>query len=350
MQKNGGFTLVELLLYVGIFSILAVVFSSVLVTVTKVNVGQIAKNEVANQMNFVLQKIQQSVSEGSLIVVRSDEPSDLVNPQTGSWDEEDSNAAGDPKCTDCKYLIIHPKDEGNGATDTRGPIIIYRDEAADPDEIVVRKGYGAGAQVVEKLSTPQVSVAGLKFTKYSNQPGRDLVEINLTMSYVSSQPQQQVTRNAVLGVSKAVAAVFDTALIPGPSGLDFGGTAANDKWANGYFAGTLQVDTQAKVDQLVVGIDDSGNAEGDAITRINYGNLSMPAFTATANAVTQVTVTPPANSGGKFFLTPPTGFHDDLVYVGANLSGGNLIVAVRNLSVTDVNEPARSWHYFSLQP
>lgn len=343
MKRNGGFTLVELMIYIAIFSMLAIVFSSILVTFTKVNVAQVGQNEVASQLNFVIQTIQREISNSSLVVVRSaDDPTGSVNSgYNNDWDEIDTAPIG----TGRDYLILKTRSESGAdqQNDSNSPITIYKNGSND---VVIRRGRGTG-QTTEVLNAGIIKAQSLSFTKYSNAPGRDLVEINLALT--ANNAGQTVTRSLKLGVAKAVAATFDTQVIPGTNNAFDLGSGSN-KWKDGYINGNLRVDTLTKTNQLAVGLDGSGNPLGDTLARINFGNLNMPAYTVPANSVLEVTVTPPTNSGGKYFITPPRGLPDDLIYVGANLSGGNLLVAIKNVSGANVGDGARTWHYLSIQP
>lgn len=63
MSRNGGFTLVELLIYVAIFIIIAGVFAGIFVVTLRIQNQQTNLLELNNQLNFVMQTIQRMIRE-----------------------------------------------------------------------------------------------------------------------------------------------------------------------------------------------------------------------------------------------------------------------------------------------
>lgn len=345
------------MIYIAIFSMLAIVFSSILVTFTKVNVSQVGQNEVASQLNFVIQTIQREISNSSLVVVRSDDPADIINPQTGSWDEQDQGTI----CTNCKYLVLYPRDIGNGATDNKGPILIYKGDGPDPDtdpnEIIIRRGRGTGAtgQTTEVLNAGIVIANSLTFNKFSNKPGRDLVEINMALT--ANNAGQTITRSLRLSVAKAVAATFDTPVIPGTTNAFDLGSGGN-KWKDGYINGNLRVDTLTKTNQLAIGLDASGNPLGSTLTGVFTGNVTVnpPSIANGAhNTGTYFLSGLPASlvlsANDRLFITTPSNMHAasedfagvgcDLIYIGATPTVGTN----NSVSITLFNVGTGSCNY-----
>ncbi|MGC8776310.1 MAG: PulJ/GspJ family protein [Minisyncoccia bacterium] len=66
-QNKKGFTLVELLIFIAIFSIVVSIFFVVLVSISNVQVRGLASNEVNQQSQFLLSTIQRYVESASLI-------------------------------------------------------------------------------------------------------------------------------------------------------------------------------------------------------------------------------------------------------------------------------------------
>lgn len=66
-MKNKGFTLLELLIYVGIFAIVAGTFVGILTITLRVQGTQIGVVEISNQLNFAIQTIQRYIRESSTI-------------------------------------------------------------------------------------------------------------------------------------------------------------------------------------------------------------------------------------------------------------------------------------------
>src|ERR1700759_2666671 len=66
-KERSAFTIIELLVFTGIFSIIMVAFITLLVTVTRVQTRQLSSSEVDQQSQFLLQQIQYYVEASSLI-------------------------------------------------------------------------------------------------------------------------------------------------------------------------------------------------------------------------------------------------------------------------------------------
>ena len=337
MRKRAGFTLIELLIYIGIFAILAVSFSSILVTFSRVTITQSSRNEVSSQLSFVMQRIQRMVSESSHVVVTSSiEDTDLNK----TWDEDDNNLG-----TAQKYLVLKLPSDDNSSSSNTTPTIIYTDEGV----IKVRKGRGGSNFVINDLTTNKVVVDKLEFTKFVDYPGRDLVEINLTLSYNSEQEQLKVSRKLVLGTSKAYAAVFDTDLLPGTDGGASVGQASK-KWADAHFSGDLTVGQEAKVAALKV------SDNGTPMNAIYNGQLAVNPPTISGNSnKTLLDVSPPTGvileSGDRVFLTPHKSLEAGLVFVGATINAGSnkIEITIRNTASGDINGASRNWYYLLIK-
>ncbi len=341
MRKRAGFTLIELLIYIGIFAILAVSFSSILVTFSRVTITQSSRNEVSSQLSFVMQRIQRMVSESSHVVVtNSIEDTDLNK----TWDEDDDNLG-----TAQKYLVLKLPSDDNSSSSNTTPTIIYTDEGV----VKVRKGRGGSNFVINDLTTNKVVVDKLEFTKFVDYPGRDLVEINLTLSYNSEQEQLKVSRKLVLGTSKAYAAVFDTDLLPGTDGGASVGQASK-KWADAHFSGDLTVGQEAKVTALKV--SDNGtpmNAIYNGQLAVNPPNISGSSVSSSNNKT--FSVNPPTGvileSGDRVFLTPHKSLEAGLVFVGATINAGSnkIEITIRNTASVDINGASRNWYYLLIK-
>ena len=336
MRKRAGFTLIELLIYVGIFAILAVSFSSILVTFSRVTITQSSRNEVATQLSFVMQSIQRLVSDAShVIVTDSIEDTDLNK----TWDENDTNLG-----TAQKYLVLKLSGDDNSVNSETPPTIIYLNEG----QVKIRKGRGSGNFVVNNLTTDKVVVDKLEFTKFVDHPGRDFIEIDLTLSYNSEQEQLQVARKLVLGTSKAYAAIFDTDLLPGTDGGASVGQASK-KWADAHFSGDLTVGQEAKVE--VLRVDD----DGTPMNAIYNGQLSINPPSISGNSNKTFDVSPPTGVtlevGDRIFLTPHKSLEAGLVLVGATINAGSNVIEVtlRNTAGSSVNGISRKWYYLLIK-
>lgn len=321
MRQSSGFTAIELLIYVAIFSILALSFSSIFVSFTRVNVDQLARNEVASQLNFILQTIQNAVQNSSFVTVRS-----TIDDVGGTFDEIDSSL-GSPM----KYLVMKRGVENSGTNDAESPLVIYKD---NDGSIVMRQGRGT-LQTTSKLTTDRVSANTLTFVKLNNSPGRNIIEINLVLNSLSNQGQQ-ISRTLLLGVGEAFAAIFDTDLLPATDNLSSLGQSTK-QWKEGHFSGDVTAGT------LTVG-------GGTKITTTYYGTIAVdpPSIPAGSTAVVNI----PLATTGRVFLTPPHNIEPDLVFMGAvyNFGTNNIDILIRNLNtVSTVDGVARSWYYFQIK-
>jgi prepilin-type N-terminal cleavage/methylation domain-containing protein len=338
MRKRAGFTLVELLIYIGIFAILAVAFSSILVTFSRVTITQSSKNEVSSQLSFVTQKIQRMISNASHVVAtNSIEDTDLGK----AWDEVDNNLG-----VAQKYLVLKLQEDENSSNSETTPTIIYLDGGV----IKVRKGRGGeiGHSTTSELTTDKVVVDKLEFTKFVDYPGRDLIEIDLALSYNSEQEQEQVSRKLILGTSKAYAAIFDTTLLPGANNnVDVG--SSGYKWKDAFFSGTLKVDTEAQVKTLKV------SDNGTPMSGIYNGQITVDPPNIGADSNGTVSVNPPSGitieSGDRVFLTPNKSLKSGLLMVGAfaNSSTNKIDITLRNTKSSAVNGEVRSWYYLLIK-
>ncbi len=315
--------MVELLVYISLFAVVSIFLVSILVTFVKVDVQQLSASEVAEQANFILQRIQNIINNAGFLVVNDD------------GNDETDAALSLPRT----YLVVKAANEGDdpitSPTDLNSPIAIYR----EGDFIKIKRG-GAENFGTDNLNNSKVKVTNLTFTKVSSHPGRDVVLINLTLQYNSTNVVQKVTRTFTLGVGKASAAVFDTSLQPGISGaslLDIGTTG--NRWRDLFLAGKLEV----------AGSSTFGG--GDAVNHIKHsGGLSVnpPSIGANTSITTNAILSgSPVFAGDQIFLTPPSSLEAGLIYTGASITPPNTVnIAIRNITGVAIDGIARNWSYF----
>ena len=98
--------------------------------------------------------------------------------------------------------------------------------------------------VTSDLTTNKVQSPNneLTFTKYSNTPGHDLIQINLTLNYKSDNPQSQIVKKIDTAGGRVSAATFDSSLLPGGTigNLDIG--QATQYWKNLFLSGNYKVE------------------------------------------------------------------------------------------------------------
>lgn len=231
-NKSRGFTLMELLVYVGVFSVASVFLSNILITVTNISTRESANKEVSSQLNTTFETIQQLIQESSNIESASGSTLKLRMP----------DPAKDPTCVTLESGVIKIA-EGPGAT---------------PNACSTTK---------TDLTTNRVTANSLVFTKienikYSATEGKDLVghsvvNIDASLTYNTVNPRYQISRTLTSAVGRVSAATFDSDLLPDTTGLRNIGTSAL-KWQNlnvngtAYFAGNVGIGTSAPAASLDV--------------------------------------------------------------------------------------------------
>lgn len=232
--QRSGFTLLEILIYIAIFAVVGTLLTGIVTTVTKVEVRGGASAEVATQLNFTLQTVQRLVRDASAVVVNN-----------SLTDHETDSALG----TAAPYLHLRMKDSAGGASD-RDPMVIWLDIATNV--VKVRQGSGENVTTGDLTNAKVASASNnLQFKKFSNPPGHDVVQFDVTLAYNAPTPEGVVTRTLQSAIGRASAATFDSDLLPGVDNQRSVGNAGS-RWVNGYFSGNLIVNGAAS--QMGVGV------------------------------------------------------------------------------------------------
>lgn len=228
MFNNKAFTLVELLIYSAILVIVSTLLVSILSVVSRIAGNQSASSEIANQGNFIMQTIQRLVRESSVVAVSADQ----------------------------KTLTIY------NSSYTTVPVGVVFDSVNNKVNLTDASGTSV-------LNTAKVVVNSLVFRKLSNSGAMDIVGIDLTLSYNSTDPVQMLTRTLSTAVSRASAATFDTGLFPNGASLDVG--TSGTSWGNGYFSNLTVTGT------ITGGLSSSAGAppSGDCTLDIQRGKMAI---------------------------------------------------------------------------
>jgi type II secretory pathway pseudopilin PulG len=206
-KYHSGFTLVELLIYMGIFAIAATTITGILITTVRVQNQEVASTEVTQQLNFVLNNVQRLVGQSSEV--------------EKTYEGTDPNAPCTTFCT-LKLRMLGDKD----------PTLI----SSDANGVYLKQG--SGAQTL--LTNSQIKVNNIKFTIYSTTGGHATVQVNASFSYNSTNPQLAITKTLQSAVGRVSAATFDSSLLPDTnSSRDIGQTNPDLRWNNIYLAGLL---------------------------------------------------------------------------------------------------------------
>lgn len=185
---RAGFTLIEILIFAAIFAVVAVTFTAILVSTTKVQVRQSAVAEVNQQSQFLLQSIQTLVGEASLIDI--------------------------PTSTPTSTLKLHM------------PTL-----AADPTLMYLSNGTAYLTQAsgaAQALTSDRVTLSNLTFTRLENPPGHDTVSVSFTMAYNTSNTQQQFSQGIETAIARVSAATFDSNIVPSSNNTLTLGVSQND--------------------------------------------------------------------------------------------------------------------------
>ncbi len=179
-----AFTLIELLVYTGISVVVGMLTTGILLTVTRVNQNASATAEVSGQMNFVLQRLQQLVSESSNIDIDA-------GITTSSVKLRMQDATKDPTCISLVNGVIKIA-EGPGSP--------------NPNDC---------NSTTSNLTGSKVVVNTLNFKKMVQYPGHDTLSLDMTMAYNTANPGSQVSRSLSSAIGRVSAATFDANLLPG---------------------------------------------------------------------------------------------------------------------------------------
>ena len=231
-MNRKGFTLTEILLYVVILGIISGLFVAILATTTKVQLKEFAGSEVGNQLNFVLQTIQRLVRESSHIEFVGINIPETSDTEFAYLKLRMQDSTKDPTCIS---LVDDPDPSIDGVIRlTQGPAGAY------PNDKNCKTTTSADNLITAKVSVATTPTAGLQFAKLSNAPGHDAVQIDLTLTYVSSKPESQITKTLKTAVGRVSAATFDSNLIPG-SGSTFDIGIGATRWKDLFLSGNLDV-------------------------------------------------------------------------------------------------------------
>jgi len=215
-SRQGGFTLVELVIYVGIFSIASVFLTGTLITTLRVQSKELANNEVMGQITLVIQTVQRLVRDSSLIEKVYDgaeSPSNLTCPTSSQF------------CT----VKLRMQDPALDPTYIRGDAAGF---------VYVKQG--AGDEVA--LTNDRVVLDSLQFKKNDIAGGHATLQVDSTMHYNSTSQQLAATRSLRTVVGRVNAAVFDSNLLPGAdNSYDFGTASGPQRWKEGHFAGNVTI-------------------------------------------------------------------------------------------------------------
>lgn len=200
-KSRKGLTIIELLIFAAVFTLIMIAFITILVSITRVQVRQTAAAEVNGQSQYLLQTVQYYVSHSSLIDLAADSPTSTL------------------------YLRM--------SDPSIDPTYIYASGTA----AYIQQGTAAA----QPLTSSKVNLSGLTFTKRSNPPAHDSVDIVFTLSYNAATVQEQFAQTLDTSIARVNAATFDSSVIPSSTATyDVGVTSQAWRSINNvlYFSGS----------------------------------------------------------------------------------------------------------------
>ncbi len=198
-KQRGGFSLAELIIYLGILGISAGIFGGMLNTITSTQVDQFNQNEVSGQLNFAVQTMQRYIRDASIIQGNS----------------------GDASST----LVLQMP------VSAQNPTTFYLQN----NKIYLQQGATGTPQAI---TNDKVSVDSLVFNKFAQPASKDVVQIDIAIS--QTQPNgTRIDRSLRSAVTRVNAAAFDSDLIPNVDASYNIGTYPSARWLNGSFSGQV---------------------------------------------------------------------------------------------------------------
>lgn len=149
-KATKGYTLIELLIYVGLSLVVVTLFASVLITITRIQSQQNSSRIVINESNFVISTIKRSI-------------------QDATWLESHGNWMALTTPSSSPEAIIF---------DVSGGVVRMQPNSTSP---------------FQSLTTSAVVTDSLSFTDYISGSNR-IVKISLTLSRNTTNPQQAATQ------------------------------------------------------------------------------------------------------------------------------------------------------------
>lgn len=181
MKPRAGFTLIELIIFIGIFSVAMGAFMSVFMDVSGVAVRQSSIAEVQSQSQFLLQTIQHYVERSSMISMEVDEGSSRLELRMPSSTED--------------------------------PVVFSM--SGNAVKLTTKSGLAQAA--TSTLTSNKVEVSNLAFTRRSNPGGKDSVSASFVITYAAGNPTQRFGHSLRSSFGRVSAATFDSDLVPDES-------------------------------------------------------------------------------------------------------------------------------------
>ena len=198
LHKKKGFTLIEIILYVAVFAIVAALMVVILTTALQVGSRESSSAEVSAQLHFATQTIQRLVRASSNIDIQAGVPASTLR------------------------LRMPDPNQDHTVISLGGSAILMKQ----------------GTSPTSSITTSRVVVDSLSFEKITQYPGHDVVTVDVAISSNTQNPQGKFQRTISSAIGRVSAATFDSALLPGGT-QDIG--QAGTPWQNAFLSGVLNL-------------------------------------------------------------------------------------------------------------
>lgn len=144
----------EILVYTAVIGVVGTLMSNILVGLLKIQNKQVATTEVHQQLNFAILNIQRFVRESDSINMTNNVPGSTLTLQVSDT--------------------------------AKNPTLIYKTGT----KMYLKEGSSAEIP----LTTDDITVDNLQFTKISSATGYDSVQFTISMSYATQNPQRAFSK------------------------------------------------------------------------------------------------------------------------------------------------------------
>ena len=203
-NDKSGFSLIELMIYVGIFAVSAVFLVSILTVVTQIQLRNNSVHELNQQISFVRSTVERFVQTSSLIDMTTAVSTSTIKLRMSS--------------------------------STDDTVLIY----ASNSVLYIATTDSSGNTSTKPLTDSNVTVDNFSATKYQTPSGFSLVQIDMALSYNATNPKAQASRSLKTAIARISAAEFDSSVYPNVTdNFDLG--TASKNWKNAYYSGVVGI-------------------------------------------------------------------------------------------------------------
>ena len=148
-SKNRGFTLVELIVAVGLFTVVMFIATGALLSVVALNKKAQAQQSAINNLNFALENMARSIRTGSNYHCD-------VNPIDNRFIASSWQESSPQDCTNGGGQIVFESERGDGGNDNSWGFWL------EGNSIMAKKTKN-GEHIVASITAPEIYIVGLRF-------------------------------------------------------------------------------------------------------------------------------------------------------------------------------------------